>query len=166
MVGTWTVQGNQARGSSTTNGSIVFGSTSSANGSIEATIARNGNTGWDTYVIVNANAAASDLLLANWWSNANGRIDLWKEVAGTFTLITSVSGLYPGGVGTAPASAVVRLESPSTSVVKVYLDGVLKITYTLSGSEQTTYKNSTHRYAGFGANNDGVSTFDNLHLDA
>ncbi len=43
---------------------------------------------------------------------------------------------------------------------------MLKITHTLTSGEQTTFKNTTHRYAGVEAYFDGTSTFDNFHLDA
>jgi hypothetical protein len=161
-LGTWTVQGNQARSTSASDGNILFNGTSS-NGSVEAKISRNGNNSWDTYVIFNSDSTFSNCLLADWWHNASGSIDLYKGVAGSFVQIASVNGLYPS---TIPASAVIRLESPSTSIIKIYLDGVLKLTYTLSAAEQTALKNSTHRYAGFGANSDAISTFDNFHVDA
>jgi hypothetical protein len=156
------VQSNQARSTSVGSGYLLFNG-SSSNGSVEAKISRNGNSTWDTYVIFNSDSTFSNTLLANWWHNAGGSIDLYKGVSGNYTPLVSVSGLYPG---TIPSSAVVRLESPSTSVIKVYLDGVLKITYTLSASEQTALKNSTHKYVGIGANADSSSTFDDFHVDA
>lgn len=158
--GTWTVQANQAR-STSADTSILFNSGVS-NSSAEATISRNGNNSWDTNVAVNANASGSDALIANWWSGTNGNLDLYKRVSGSYTQLVTVSGLYPG---TIPASATIRIESPSTSVIKVYLDGVLKITYTLTSGEVTTFKNNTHRHAGIGAYFDSSSTFDNFHLD-
>lgn len=161
-LGTWTVQGNQARSTNVGSGYLMFNS-SSSNGSVEAVISRNGNSTWDTYVIFNSDSTFSNTLLANWWHNAGGSIDLYKGVSGSYTPLVSVSGLYPG---TIPSSATIRLESPSTSIIKVYLDGVLKITYTLTGSEQTLLKNASHRYAGIGANADASSTFDAFHLDA
>jgi hypothetical protein len=161
-LGVWTVQGNQARSTSVGSGYLLFNG-SSSNGSVEATISRNGNVLWDTYVIINSDSTFANGLLANWWHNAGGSIDLYKASGGSYIQVASVSNLYPGSI---PASAVVRLESPSTSVIKVYLDGVLKITYTLSSAEQTALKNSTHRYAGIGDNVDALSTFDNFHLDA
>lgn len=160
--GSWTVQSNQARSSSANTSLLVFNSGVS-NGSVEATVNRNGNNSWDTSVVFNLNSTGTDGLYANWWSGTNGNIDLWKRVSGSYTQIVSVSNLYPGAV---PASATIRIESPSSSIIKVYLDGVLKITYTLTSGEQTTFKNSTHRYAGVEAFFDGSSTFDNFHLDA
>jgi hypothetical protein len=83
-------------------------------------------------------------------------------VGGTYTLLASTSNLYPTST---PTSVTVRLESPSTSILKVYLDGVLKITYTLTAGEQTTFKNGTHTWAGIACSSDSTSTFDNFHLD-
>lgn len=160
--GTWTVQGNQAR-STSANGSNLGFNSGVSNGSVEATIYRNGNTSWDTTVGMNASADGNDALLANWWSGTNGNIDLYKRVGGSYIQLASVSNLYSGAP---PSSATVRIESPSTSIIKVYLNGVLKITYTLSSGEQATFKNATHRYAGVSAYFDGTSTFDNFHLDA
>ncbi len=160
--GSWSVQSNQARSTSADTSLLVFNSGVS-NGSVEATIFRNGNASWDTGVVINANSTGTDGLYANWWSGTNGNIDLYKRVGSTFTQIASVSNLYASIV---PASATIRIESPSTSVVKVYLDGVLKITYTLTSGEQTTFKNATHRYVGIEAYFDATSTFDNFHLDA
>lgn len=161
-LGAWSVQGNQARSTSVGSGYLLFNG-SSSNGSVEATINRNGNSTWDTYVIFNSDSTFSNTLLANWWNNASGSIDLYKGVSGSYIKLAGVTGLYPT---TIPASAVVRLESPSNSIIKVYLDGVLKVTYTLTAGEQTTYKNSSHKYVGIGSNADASSTFDNFHVDA
>lgn len=159
--GTWTVQGNQADPNSVDSALLLFNGGVSS-GSAEAVISRNGNTGWDTGVVINANATGSDCLIANWWSGSSGSISLFKRVANSYTQLANVSNLYPS---TIPASATVRIESPSSSIIKVYVDGVLKLTYTLTAGEQTAFKNGTHTYAGVEGYFDGTSTFDNFHLD-
>lgn len=159
--GTWTVQSNQADTNAVDSAMLLFNSGVS-NGSAAAVISRNGNTGWDTGVVINANSTGSDCLLANWWSGSSGSISLYKRVSNSYTQLADVSNLYPS---TIPSSATVRIESPSSSVIKVYLDGVLKLTYTLTAGEQTTFKNGTHTYAGVEGYFDGTSTYDQFHLD-
>lgn len=159
--GTWTVQSNQADSNSVDSAMLLFNGGVS-NGSAEAVISRNSNNSWDTGVVINANSTGSDCLLANWWAGTSGSISLYKRVANSYTQLADVSNLYPS---TIPASATVRIESPSSSIIKVYLDGVLKLTYTLSAGEQTTFKNGTHTYTGVEGYFDGTSTFDNFHLD-
>lgn len=159
--GTWTVQSNHADSNSVDSAMLLFNGGVS-NGSAEAVISRNGNTGWDTAVVVNANSTGSDCLLANWWAGTGGSISLYKRESNSYTQLANVSNLYPSIV---PASATVRIESPSSSIIKVYLDGVLKLTYTLTAGEQTTFKNGTHTYAGVEGYFDGTATFDNFHLD-
>lgn len=160
--GTWTVQSNQAQSTSVALGYLMFNG-NSANGSVEATINRHGNNSWQTFLIFNADATTADALTVAWWSSNGGGLELYKDVAGTFTRLAGVTGLYPS---TIPASAVVRLESTSSSIINLYLDGVLRATYTLTAGEQTTFKNSTHKYVGIGTTNDAISTFDNFHVDA
>lgn len=161
--GTWTVQSNKARDTSVSNGFLIFNSGLS-NGSVEAKISRNGNNSWDTYVIFNADSTYGTGLLADWWSGNSGSIELYKQTsAGSFISVAGVTNLYPG---TIPASVTLRMESPSSSIIKIYLDGVLQFSYTLTSGEQTAYKNASHHYAGIGAHFDGTSSFDNFHLDA
>ena len=159
LAGTWKIQGNQAISNAKPDSALVIPAGSS-NGSVEATIYRNGSTSFDAYVLINANSNANDTLTFSWTSALNGSLELWKKTGGSWVKLQSVTGLYPGGMGTAPASAVVRLESPSTGVLKMYLDGVLKMTYTLTAGETTTFKNGTHTYSGIGSDNNATVTFD------
>lgn len=160
--GTWTVLNNQADTNAVDSAMLLFNGGVSS-GSAEAVISRNGNASWDTGVVINANSTGSDCLIANWWNGSSGSISLFKRVSNSYTQLAAVSNLYPTTIA---SSATIRIESPSSSIIKVYLDGVLKITYTLTAGEQTTFKNGTHTYAGVEGYFDGTSTYDNFHLDA
>lgn|GEM_PF-6277652 len=162
--GTWTISSNRAV--STSADSYLHLNASSASRAVEVTVHRNGATSFDGGPIVDGNSGASDLLSADWTSNSNGSIELWKKVGGGWTLLSAVTGLYPGGIATAPSSVTVRIDAVSTSVVTVSLDGVVRITYTLTAGEQTTFKNGTHTYAGIISYNTNQLTFDNFHVDS
>lgn len=160
--GSWTVQSDEARSSNNPTANLLFDSGVS-NGSVEAVLSRNGNTSWTAGVVFNANSSLSDGLVARWESNNSGTISLTKRISGSTTTLGTVTALYPS---TIPGSVTVRLESPATSVINVYLDGVLKVTYTLTSGDRTTFKNSTHQYTGLTAFQDTSSSFDDFHVDA
>ena len=59
-----------------------------------------------------------------------------------------------------------RLESTATGQLRVFLDGTLRVTHTLSAGDQTIYKNAAHQLFGLYAYFDGNSRWDDFHLDA
>lgn len=162
--GTWTISSNRAVSTSADSYLLLNGS--SASRAVEVTIHRNGATSFDGGPIVSGNSGASTLLSADWMSSSNGSIELWKKVGGSWTLLSSVSNLYPGGIGTAPSSVTVRIDAISSSLVTVSLDGVVRISYTLTASEQTTFKNASQTFAGIISYNTNQLTFDNFHVDS
>ena len=163
--GTWTVTSNQADSNNNSN-SFLFVNSTLSSGSVEVVLSRNGATTFDSGGVINATSDAKDALTVSWLSSSNGTIAIWKRVNSAWTQLASVTNLYPGGIATAPTSVTVRLESPSNSQMKAYLNGVLVISHTLSAGDQTTFKNATHTWAGFYADSSGTVTFDNWHLDA
>jgi len=165
---TWRVQSNQA--DSTVGDCPLISDPGVFNYSAEVTVSRNGSTTWDAGLIVNSNLAATQFLTAEYTAASNGSLELWAFNGG-WTNIGLVTNLYPGGVGTAPASIVLRFEVPApvfpatTSVLRGYINGNPVVSATLTGPEQTVFKNATHRHAGVFTYFDGTSTFDNYHVE-
>lgn len=164
---TWTIQANRAR--STSGDCPLVINSGIFNSSSEVTIVRSGTT-WDAGLIMNSNTAATQFLTLEYTSTSNGSLELWK-FNGAWTQLGGVTNLYPGGVGTAPASVTLRLASPApvspatTSVLTASLNGTALLTATLSAADQTLYKNGTHTSAGLYTFNDSASRFDDFHLE-
>lgn len=164
---TWTVQSNRARSMSGDCPLII--NSGLVNSSSEVTIVRSGTT-WDTGIIMNSNTAATQFLTLEYTSASNGSLELWRFNGG-WTQLGGVTNLHPGGVGTAPASVVLRLASPgpvspaTTSVLTASLNGTPRFNVTLSAANQTTFKNATHMSVGVYTFNDPVSTLDDFHVD-
>ncbi|MFN8052040.1 MAG: hypothetical protein U0Q22_11415 [Acidimicrobiales bacterium] len=155
--GNWSIQGNKAKSNAASPSGLILNAGVSS-GSSEATITASGT--YDAEMITNSNSTGTDHLLLSWNSAAGGSLEIWKYQGSSYTVRASITGIG------APTNAKVRLESTSGSVLNGYVDGVLRVTYTLTAGEQTTYKNGTHTYFGIVAYNDSASTFDNYHVDA
>jgi hypothetical protein len=161
--GAWTIQGNAAR-STTANTSLVIDAGSPSD-TVVVTLFRNGATTFDAGLTINRNAAGTQFLTAEWTSTANGSLELWKFTGGAWTEYTAVTNLYPGGIGTAPASIVLSLSSTTGGVLSASINGVPVVSTTLSAGDQTTFKNATHQLAGpYQWTSNGI-TFDDFHLD-
>jgi hypothetical protein len=161
--GAWTVQSNQAK-STSANTSLVIDAGAFSDSAV-ATVYRNGATTFDAGLTVNRNSGGTQFLTAEWTSTSNGSLELWKYNGGTWTLLASVTNLYPSGIGTAPASIVLKLTTSPTGVLTAYVNGTSTVTATLSAADQTTYKNATHQLFGlYQWTSDGL-TFDDFHLD-
>jgi hypothetical protein len=161
--GTWTIQGNQARTTSADTSLVIDGG--SDDRTIGGTIFRNGATTFDVGFTINRNAAGTQFLTAEWTSTSNGSMELWKYNSGAWTLLTSVTNLYPGGIGTAPASILLSLSSTAANVLSASINGTAVVSTTLSAADQTTYKNATHQLLGpYQWTSNGL-TWDDVHVD-
>lgn len=158
--GTWTITANRTITTSAVSGLVVNLAQSDAR--VEATVYRGGST-WDVGLTANANAGFTQFLTAEWTSNTNGSLELWKY-NGSWTSLASVTGLYPGGVGTAPAAITLRLSAVGANLT-AYVNGASVVTATLAAADVTTYKNISHPYVGLVAYMDAASTIDNMHVD-
>lgn len=165
---TWTLTGNQAR--STASDCPLVVNPALVNSSVEATISRNGSTAWDAGIIFQSNAAATRFLSAEYTAGSNGSLEIWSFNGG-WALLGSVTNLYPGGVATAPASIVLRVESPApvspatTSTLRFFINGTQVTTVTLSAANQGLYKIAGQTRSGVYTYYDSSSTFDNVHVD-
>ena len=160
--GSWTILGNAAR-STSANTSLVIDAGAFSD-SVVATVSRNGATTFDAGFTVNRNSSGSQFLTVEWRSVSNGSLQLWKYNSG-WTLLASVTNLYPGGSGTAPASITLKLTSSSTNVLTASINGTAIVTHTLSAADVTTYKNSTHQLFGLYQWTSNGLRWDDFHLD-
>ena len=161
--GTWTISANAAVTTSA-NTSLVIDAGASSDSAV-ATIFRNGATTFDAGLTVNRNAAGTQFLTAEWTSTSNGSLELWKFTGGAWTNVAVTTNLYPGGIGTAPASITLKLTSSSANVLTAYINGVSTVTYTLTAAEITIYKNATHQLFGLYQWTSNGFTWDDFHLD-
>ena len=117
-----------------------------------------------------SNAGATVFLAVEYTSTANGSLELWK-FNGAWTNLAKTTGLYPGGVTTAPAALTLRAEAstpiaPATATtVRCYLGGTLRLTFTLTAADQGTFSAAAQTYVGPYTYSDATSTFDNFHVD-
>jgi hypothetical protein len=88
---------------------------------------------------------------------AGGTITLYKYAGGPVVLGTVT------GVGT-PASALMKLDA-TTTTMKVSFAGTLVLSYTLTAAEITTLKTAANSRFGLIADSDGVTRFDDFHVD-
>ncbi len=160
--GTWRIIGNQADASTGDVALVV--DAGSPDRSVEATVRRGGTT-FDIGVVANMNAAGTEFITVELTSAANGRLEMWRYNGG-WTLLASVAGLYSGPATGWPASAVLRFESQPGGVMNVLLDGVPRLSHTLSAADQTVFKNTAHQRFGLYSYFDGVSRWDDFHVDA
>ncbi|MFN8104475.1 MAG: hypothetical protein U0U69_08435 [Acidimicrobiia bacterium] len=161
--GTWTIQTNSAASSSASTSLVVNAGT--WNGSVEATIRRNGATTFAAGLTANRNSAGTQYLAVEWTNTTNGSLIL-RSYNGSFTNLASVTNLYPGGIATAPASFHLRLTTSPTGVLAAYIDSTLVVTATLSASNQTTFKNGTHQLFGLYQRTSNGLRWDDFHLDS
>ena len=160
--GSWTILTNSAR-STTANSSLVIDG-GSFNRTVVATIFRNGATTFDSGLTINRNAAGTQFLTAEWTNTANGSMELWTYNGG-WNEVAVVSNLYPGGIGTAPASITLKLTSSSAGVLTAYINGTAVVSYTLTAGEQAIYKNAAHQLAGPYQWTSTGSRFEDFHMD-
>ena len=158
---TWTIQTNQAR--STSGDCPLVVNPAIWNYSAEVVVARNGASAFDAGCFFNSNAAATQFMSVEYTSGSNGSVELWSFNGG-WTFLGSVTNLYSGGIGTAPATVTLRVQTTATQVI-ISLNGVAVLTYTLNAAQIATYKNATHTRAGLYTYFDAVSTFNDFHLD-
>ncbi len=160
--GTWQILGNQADASNGDVALVVDGG--SPDRAVEATVWRGGTT-FDIGVVANMNAAGTQFITVELTSAANGRLEMWRFNGG-WTLLASVAGLYTGPAAGWPASAVIRFESQPGGVMNVLLDGVPRLSHTLTVGDQAVFKNGAHQLFGLYSYFDGVSRWDDFHVDA
>jgi hypothetical protein len=160
--GSWTIQGNAARSSSSDTSLVIDGGSSSR--TITGTIFRNGATTFDAGFTINRNSAGTQFLTAEWTSTSNGSLELWKYNNG-WSLLMSVTNLYPSGIGTAPASIVLSLASTTGNVLRAAINGTPVVSTTLSAADQSTYKNATHQLVGPYQYTVNGLTIDDVHVD-
>ena len=160
--GNWTILTNAARSTSANTSLVIDGG--SPNGSAVVTLNRNGATTFDAGLTINRNAAGTQFLTAEWTNASNGSLQLWSFNGG-WTNLASVTNLYPGGIGTAPASITLTLTSSSANVVTAFINGTSVVSTTLSAANITTFKNATHQLAGpYQWTSNGIG-WDNFHFD-
>jgi hypothetical protein len=160
--GSWTIQSNTARSTSASTSLVIDAGANSD--SVVATVYRNGATTFDAGLTVNRNSTGSQFLTVEWTNAANGTLQLRKYNSG-FTTLASATNLYPGGIGTAPSSIVLKLTTSSAGVLTAYINGTSTVTYTLTAAEQTTYKNATHQLFGLYQSTSNGIGWDDFHLD-
>ena len=160
--GSWTLLTNAARSTSANSSLVIDGG--SANGSGVVTLNRNGAAVFDAGLTINRNAAGTQFITAEWTSNSSGSMGLWSFNGG-WTSLGSVTNLYPGGIGTAPASITLTLTSSSANVITAFINGVSAVSVTLSAANITTFKNATHQLVGpYQWTSNGIG-WDNFHFD-
>ena len=159
--GTWRIQGNQADSTSSSLGSINVHTPGLVDAAVEITLDRFGSTTFDAGLLFNDNDYS--VLILRYQSAANGTLALYNWNGG-YTLMSSISNLYPGGIATAPATVTLRARSNGAQVDS-FIDGVLAFSYTLSPAEQTIYKSPTHDGYGMWAEFDTTTKFDDFHID-
>ena len=165
---TWTLNSNRAQ---TTNAdcTLIIDAGVVAD-SAEVTLVRNASTVWDSGLLLRSNAAATVFLTAEYTSVSNGSLELWRY-NGTWTALGRITGLYPSGVKTAPASVVVRVEAPTptapatVTTIRCLLDGAVKLSVALSAADQASFSTTTQTYAGPYAYFDATTGFDNFHVE-
>jgi hypothetical protein len=162
--GTWSIRTNAARASTANSALVIDGG--GPNRTVVATLLRSGSTNFDVGLTINGNAAGTQFLTAEWTSAANGTL-LLQKYNGAFTTLASVNNLYPGGIGTAPASIVLSLSSLGSNVVTASVNGVGVLSTTLSAADVATYKNATHQLLGLyrGTTGNAAPLWDDLHED-
>ncbi len=159
--GTWRIRGNQADTTSSSLGSINVHNPGLVDAAVEITLDRFGSTTFDAGLLFNDNNYS--VLILRYQSTANGTLALYSWNGG-YSLLSSVTNLYPGGIGTAPATVTLRART-SGAQIDAFLDGALQFSYTLSTAEQTIYKSSNHDGYGMWAEFDTTTKFDNFHVD-
>ncbi len=159
--GTWRIQGNQADSTSSGLGSINVHSPGLVDAAVEITLDRFGSTTFDAGLLFNDNDYS--VLILRYQSAGNGTLALYNWNGG-YTLMSSISNLYPGGIATAPATVTLRARSNGAQVDS-FIDGVLAFSYTLTPAEQTIYKSPTHDGYGMWAEFDTTTKFDDFHID-
>ena len=160
--GSWTIQTNAAK-STSKNTSLVIDAGAFSDSAV-VTVFRNSATTFDAGLTVNRNAAGTELLTAEWTSNSNGSLELWKY-NGSWTSLAAVTNLYPGGIATAPASITLKFTTSSTNVLTAHINGTSTVTATLSAADVTTYKNATHQLFGLYQRTSNGISWDDFHLD-
>ena len=160
--GSWTLLTNAARSTSANSSLVIDGG--SPNGSGVVTLNRNGAAVFDAGLTINRNAAGTQFITAEWTSNSSGSMELWSFNGG-WTSLGSVTNLYPGGIGTAPASITLTLTSSSANMITAFINGVSAVSVTLSAANITTFKNATHQLVGpYQWTSNGIG-WDNFHFD-
>ncbi len=159
--GTWRIFGNQADADNGDVALVVDAST--PHQAVEATVSRGGTT-FDIGVVFNMNSTGTEFITTELTSNSNGRLEMWRYNGG-WTLLASAANLYTGPASGWPTSANLRVSAVGGNVT-VYLDGTQQISHTLSGADQTTFKNANHQYFGLYSYFDGNSRWDDFHIDA
>lgn len=160
--GVWQINANRAR-STTADTSLVLNA-GGWNATNVATVARNGATAFDAGFTTNRNAAGTQFLTCEWTSSSNGSMELWRYNSG-WTLLTSVTNLYPGGIATAPASITFGCGTTATTLTAT-INGTAVASTTLSAGDQTTFKNSTHQLFGLYQYTSTGIRWDDFHLDS
>ncbi len=163
MGGTWNLQNNTADAPTAYNVAALINAGTSA-AAAEATINRGGTT-FDLGVVTNMNATGTQFLTAELLSTGSGEVQVWKYDNG-WTLLAQVSNLYTGPASTWPTTTTIRMSSSATGVLTVSLGGTVISTVTLSAADRTLFQNSSHQRFGLFAYYDGVSTWDDFHLDS
>jgi hypothetical protein len=149
--GTWTISNNEAAVSNTAlaNAWVSAGTNSAAvqvNLIFTQTSRRSGVTLLDN---------GTNRLYAVVSQQTGGRVQLYKQVGGTTTLLAAANGL-----GT-PASAILRVEAFS-STINVYFAGALVITYVLNPTEVGQFEGPTNVRYGLMADGDSNTLFDDF----
>ncbi|MEZ5230473.1 MAG: hypothetical protein R2710_28535 [Acidimicrobiales bacterium] len=160
--GTWTIQGNRADTNSGDVALVLDAGTPYA--AVEATTFRGGTT-FDIGVVTNMNSAGTQFLTAELLSTNSGELQVWKYDGG-WTLLANVTNLYSGAATGWPASTTVRMSSSTGGVMTVTIGGAVVSTFTLSAADRTTFQNATHQFFGLYSYFDGVSVWDDVHVDS
>jgi hypothetical protein len=162
--GNWRIQANMARPPNANTALLIDGG--AANRTAAATVLRNGSNNFDVGLTINRNTTGTQFLTAEWTSTGNGTLMLQKYNSG-FTTLASVTNLYPGGIGTAPASIVLSLSSTSANVLSASINGVPVLSTTLSAGDVAIYKNATHQLLGLyrGTTGNATPRWDDFHVD-
>ncbi len=159
--GTWRVQGNQIDVTAGDVALVVDAGTPFA--AAEATVLRGGAT-FDIGVVTNMNAAGTQFISAELISTNNGELQVWKYNGG-WTLLANVTNLYSGPASGWPTSTTVRMSSATGGVMTVTIGGTIVSTFTLSAADRATFQNATHQNFGLYSYFDGVSRWDDFHVD-
>ncbi len=152
--GNWTLNRNKATHNNTSmaNAWVSAGTTSAA---VQATLDFGATSRRAGVTLL---GDATSYLYAVVDNGNNGQVLLYKRVGGTSTLLGSATN-----VGL-PVTAVLRVEA-FTNTIKVYFNGTLVITYTLTAPEVTQFKGATHVRYGIIADSDPQTDFDEFLVE-
>lgn len=162
VAGTWTVNGSgRARLSSGTGNARVTTAAGTISAAVEAQLTVPASGSFNAGLVANDNqlTGADGRALAVNYSNAgNGRITIIKRIGTANTTLATVSNL--GRI----IPVTMRVDA-TTTTIRVYLNGTLVASYTLTATDASQLRTATNTGFGLWANNNTVTTFDNFHVD-